>query len=127
MKAGRNERAHEGKIVQDPRKELANDPIHREARVDRFQNIHRTFRDFEVALPSSSEIVTAAPSSVLRGKALTNSVSSPDSSESGGVGRPFKLMYLSFLAKGLPGLHDRAEGVLGGLDDADDEGLESLE
>ena len=81
MKAGRNERAHEGKIVQDPRKELANDPIHREARVDRFQNLQRTFRDFEIVLALSPEIPAAVRTTDLRGEVREKSVSASDSSE----------------------------------------------
>lgn len=67
-----------------------------------------------------------ALSTLLRGKTPTSSDSIPDSSESGGVGRPFKLMYRSLFASGLlPGLSDREDGVFGVPEDEDDEGLES--
>ena len=97
---------------------------HREARVDRFQNRHRTFR---TVLASSPEMAIVALSPLFRGDIPTPSDSIPDSSESGGVGSPFRLMYRSLFASGLPGLIDREDGVLGGLDDTDEDGLGSRE
>lgn len=50
--------------------------------------------------------------------------SGPDSSESGGVGRPAKLLYVSPRARGLLGLVDLAEVVVGRPEDAVEDKLE---
>ena len=116
---------------------------HRDPRAARFQNRHRTRLPFALAssptattpdFPPNLPIPTSTPESPLVLFLAPSAPSSPDSesSESGGVGSPPRLthrtpppmLFSASRASGLPRRH-AVGGVRGGLDAAEEGGLES--